>query len=109
MVKLILLALILPPVLLYLGFFFYASAMQHWRELPLFNKVVVGLVVLVFGALDIVFRFTWGAIYYLDVNPRNGFTFSALSCYYFRDSGWRKHRAEVISNELNLIYAGHIA
>lgn len=110
--------LVVPPVFLYLFFFFYASAVRHWKKLPLLNKVVVGSVIVVFAVLDVAVNLTWGSLYYLDLNVLHGapwwsvraWTFSDRSCYWFNDlCGWRYRNAKLIADELDPIYPGHIS
>ena len=109
--------LVLPPVFLYLFFFFYASACTSWHVLPLPNRVAVGAVIAVFAVFDIVFNLTWGSLYYLDLNILHGasifdvfaWTFSDRSCYWIHQSGWRAEHAQLIADELDPIYPGHIS
>ena len=99
--------LILAPLALLNGFFFYAGVLQAWGEMRWYVRVVVSPALLVFGGLDVLFRFTIGALVMLDID--HGFTFSQLCCYWYRIPCWRGDVSGFVASILNEISPGHIS
>jgi hypothetical protein len=105
-------------VLLYVGFFFYASAWARWDYLNIYDKIVAGTGIAIFGLFDVAFNITVGSLYYWDLDILHGrdwkkplnWTFSTRSCVWWDQTKdkHRKHRADIIADNLNRVVPDHI-
>ena len=110
------LLMLLFPVFLYVGFIFYAGAIQCWSRLFWYEKSLVGLCVIVFGIFDVLFSQTYGILYYDDFTLTHGdwkkpvgYTFSSRT-QYWKDNGdgINEERAVIVATELNRVVPNHI-
>lgn len=62
-----------------------------------------------FFFVDVLWRFTIGALIMWDINYKNGWTFSQMLCHYFHATGWRQTEATWWSRPLNFFAPLHIS
>ena len=98
------------PFLFFFGIIFYAGALNAWKpELALWVKFFVGIPILIFGAGDVLFRYTFGGLLLRDWS--HGWTFSQCLCYYIniKDGSFNYKVACFFALLLNPFNEGHIS
>jgi len=107
MVK-ILIAAFFWTYVLFIGFFFYAAALQAWNRLKIGIKILVAPALCVFGVIDIAFNVVVGSIIFWELPFVHGLTFSQRCSYHLTTPGYKGKVAGAFSVPLNAVLPGHI-